>query len=306
VFLDGGCERRVRRTGDTDGTITNDAGDDDVRAYGATVTDPDRWTDQRYLRDVQYRDDRNLAARQAIYAYLQPRVDVWSWALDLAGVEGDETVLDVGCGNGRYLRNLRSRGHRGLLVGIDASAGMLQGVLVEERAQPVALGDAQRLPFATASADIVLAMHMLYHVLSPESAVAELRRVTRPGGKVLVLLNAADHLGELRALLLEAGVSRPERLDVERGRALLAPVFDDVEVHRAAGELVVPELMPVHDYVASLIGVEAALSGDGAGGAVAQQRRAALLEAVTAAADEQIRTVGAFRARTAVGCLVCR
>jgi SAM-dependent methyltransferase len=274
------------------------AGVDDAATVPGAVSASDRWTDPRYLRDVQYRDDRNLAARQAIYAYQQPPRDVWSWALDLAGMDGDETVLDVGCGNGRYLRNLRRRGHRGLLAGLDASAGMLEGVLAEEPAQPVVLGDARRLPFAAASADVVLAMHMLYHVPSPQSAVGELRRVTRPGGQLLVLLNAADHLRELRGLLRDAGVHRPERLDVERGRALLAPAFQEIELHTVEGELVVPASAPVRAYLSSMIGVEA---GAGAG-----ERRAALLETVVAAVEEQVRTTGAFRTRTAVGCLVCR
>jgi SAM-dependent methyltransferase len=257
------------------------------------VSDPaGTWSDQRYLRDVQYRDDRNLAARQAIYAYQQPRVDVWAWTLGLAGMDGGETVLDVGCGNGRYLRTLRQGGHRGRTVGLDPSAGMLRGVVAEEPSRPVVLGDAQTLPFRTGSADVALAMHMLYHVPSPELAVRELRRVTRPGGTVLVLLNGADHLLELRALLAVEGVGRPERFDVERGRALLTPVFDRIELHTLHTELVVPEVAPVRAYLESMIGVDT-------------QPRVALLEAATAAVAEQIRTAGAFRTRTSSGCFVC-
>jgi SAM-dependent methyltransferase len=276
------------------------------------VTTPDRWTDQRYLRDVQYRDDRNLAARQAIYAYQQTRVDIWSWALGLADISGDETVLDVGCGNGRYLRNLRRGGHRGLLVGLDASTGMLRGILAEEPTQPVVLGDAQRLPLATPSADVVLAMHMLYHVPSAEAAVAELRRVTRPGGQVLVLLNAGEHLRELRALMLEAGVQRPDRLDVERGQPLLASAFEEIELHSIEGELMVPEVGPVDAYLASILGFDpGAGRGDADADAHAEsaesaERPHAVREYVTARVDEKIRSDGAFRIHTAAGCFVCR
>ena len=73
----------------------------------------------------QYGDDRNLAARQSIYAFQQPVVDLWNGSLDLADLTGDETVLDIGCGNGLYLAVLRSRGHRGQVYGADLSAGML-------------------------------------------------------------------------------------------------------------------------------------------------------------------------------------
>jgi len=90
------------------------------------VTAPDDpWRGRRYLTQVQYADDSNLAARQSIYAFQRPRIDLFSWALDLAGIRGPETVLDVGCGNGNYLARLGDRQHQGLLVGLDLSVGML-------------------------------------------------------------------------------------------------------------------------------------------------------------------------------------
>ena len=70
-------------------------------------------TSRRYIQQ-QYGDDSNLAARQSIYAYQRPKRDLHNRSLDLAELRGDESVVDVGCGNGRYLAALRARGHRGL------------------------------------------------------------------------------------------------------------------------------------------------------------------------------------------------
>jgi len=81
----------------------------------------DAWFDPRALRDGQYATDANLAARQSIYAYQRPRTDLPALVLDRAALRGDETVADVGCGNGRYLAALSARGHRGPVVGIDLS-----------------------------------------------------------------------------------------------------------------------------------------------------------------------------------------
>ncbi len=78
-----------------------------------------------YLTKQQYATDANLAARQAIYRFQQPRRQVWNETLDLAKVHGDESVLDVGCGNGTYLWALRQRQHRGLVAATDLSRGML-------------------------------------------------------------------------------------------------------------------------------------------------------------------------------------
>lgn len=261
------------------------------------------WTDRRFLLDVQYRDAGNLAARQAIYAFRRPRVDLWGWALDLAELSGDETVVDVGCGNGRYLAALRGRGHRGLVAGVDLAPGMLREVLAGAPAQPLLRADAARLPLAGAGADVALAMHMLYHVPVPRQAVAELRRVVRPGGRALVLLNTTDHLAELRGLLREAGAAAGMRLAggtaeavrFEDGRAIVAEAFGEVEPHLMGGELVVPDPAPVLAYVASMNPLLAA--GDGAPAVLAEvERRVA----------DRIATEGAFRVRTGVGCFVCR
>jgi hypothetical protein len=65
---------------------------------GATV-----WTDRCCLQQVQYGTEANLAARQSLYAYQHPPIDLPAAVLDLATLRGDETVADVGCGNGGYL-----------------------------------------------------------------------------------------------------------------------------------------------------------------------------------------------------------
>lgn len=66
--------------------------------------DDDRlWADRSLLRDVQYRTDANLAARQSLYRWQRPRLSLPSLVLDLAAVRGSETVADVGCGHGQLV-----------------------------------------------------------------------------------------------------------------------------------------------------------------------------------------------------------
>jgi hypothetical protein len=74
------------------------------------LTDP--WADRAYLRDVQYRTDANLAARQSIYCYQQPHIDLQARVIDLAAPAMGETVCDVGCGNGTYLAELAEQRER--------------------------------------------------------------------------------------------------------------------------------------------------------------------------------------------------
>ena len=86
---------------------------------------PRRWTDRSCLQQVQYRTDANLAARQSLYAYQYPRIDLPAAVLGLSSLRGQEIVADIGCGNGAYLAELARRRHTGPVVGVDLSAGML-------------------------------------------------------------------------------------------------------------------------------------------------------------------------------------
>ena len=122
------------------------------------------------------------------------------------------------------------------------------------------VADATALPFPDAAADLTLAMHMLYHVPEPDRAVRELRRITRPGGRVIVALNGEDHLRELRAVVAAALASlgreptplRPERISLDQGEALLRAEFASVTRHDFAGQLRVPSPEPIAAYVRSM------------------------------------------------------
>jgi SAM-dependent methyltransferase len=253
----------------------------------AELTDP--WNTPAFLRDVQYRTDANLAARQSIYAYQHPRIDLQARVIDLAAPAPGATVADVGCGNGAYLAELARRGFAGRVLGLDLSPGMLAAArdrLVSARAgvRPgsadpdgpagqaspgtavspgdVALlaADATALPLPDGVADLTFAMHMLYHVPDPSAAVRELRRVTRPGGRVVIGLNGLDHLRELRevvgAVRGDGRWGRFERVTLDDGEALARPCFSTVTRHDFVAELRLTDPEPIADYVRSMSGTQ--------------------------------------------------
>ena len=227
-----------------------------------TGPDPawDPWTDQSYLREVQYRTDANLAARQSIYAYQRPRINLAREALELARLDGRETVADIGCGNGAYLAELARREHAGTVLGVDMSPGMLLAARDHAPRAGLLVADAMTLPLRDTAADVTLAMHMLYHVTEPDLAVRELRRVTRPGGRLIVGLNGSDHLRELRGLIAEAlaSLGRPpvrsrEQIDLDQGELLLRSQFTSVTRHDFESQLRVPDTGPIAAYVRSRV-----------------------------------------------------
>jgi ubiquinone/menaquinone biosynthesis C-methylase UbiE len=100
-------------------------------------------------------------------------------------------LLDVGCGTGEVVRALAGLvGTHGSVVGVEPSATMVdearrrtgQGNLrVEFRA-----GDIARLDFEDAAFDGVTCERVFQHLVAPETAIGELVRVTRPGGRIVV------------------------------------------------------------------------------------------------------------------------
>lgn len=98
-------------------------------------------------------------------------------------------VADVGCGEGRYLRAIAEHCPRLKLIGVDASPAMLEQLPpgIEQRT-----GSMLRLPLANASCDLVVAVESLEHALVPNTAVAELCRVVRSGGTVLIVDKHCD------------------------------------------------------------------------------------------------------------------
>jgi SAM-dependent methyltransferase len=263
-----------------------------------TRDDARLFTDRSWLRDVQYRTDANLAARQSIYAYQHPRLNLPARVLGLAGLRGGETVADVGCGNGAYLAELARRGHTGPVLGLDLSAGMLRAAGRRAPGARLAVADAAAVPLRDDATDLTLVMHMLYYVPEPSAAVRELRRITRPGGQVLVVLNGSDHLRELHQLITTAHRDftngeppRPERLRLDEGEELLAREFTSVTRHDFAGELVIPGPQPVEDYLRSMSVTQNLPDPE------------AFIEAVGRLVPRGDQ--GTFRIRTHSGCLVC-
>lgn len=110
----------------------------------------------------------------------------------LAHLRAGMDLLDVGCGPASITADLTERVAPGRVVGLDAAAGALEAARATLRERglseqvEVTSGDVMALPFEDASFDVVHAHQVLQHLADPVGALAEMRRVTRPGGIVAV------------------------------------------------------------------------------------------------------------------------
>ena len=110
------------------------------------------------------------------------------FALALAGRQ-DLDALDVGCGTGFLSLELAGRGHR--VTGIDFAPAMLALAKAKAAEAGAAIrfeeADAEALPFAPASFDLVITRHVLWTLPHPEAAIDEWIRVLRPGGRLAIV-----------------------------------------------------------------------------------------------------------------------
>lgn len=224
----------------------------------------DLFTDRQHLATKAYGDSTNLQARADIYAYQQPKVDLPDWVLGHVSWRGDERVVDVGCGPGMYLKRLATQpGLR--LMALDLSRGMLadleQGWLPGFALPGRAVADAQAIPLRSASQDVAIAAHMLWHVSDIGLAAQELSRMLRPDGVLLAVTNAAEHTRELIDLYVDAlhalGVddhprsSPGYRFTGENGAELLSVAFSNITRHDKKSQMNIPHAEPVLRYIQS-------------------------------------------------------
>ncbi|MFG1920932.1 class I SAM-dependent methyltransferase [Cryptosporangium sp. NPDC048952] len=151
-----------------------------IRHVAAHLSNVDRWhlTESRAF----------FAAKAATWnSKFGSDLPAYGAAVAEAGFRAGGVLVDVGCGTGRALPALRSAaGPTGVVVGLDLTPEMLaeaRDSSVSEHA-PLVLGDASRLPFATASVDGAFAAGLLMHLPDPDAGLRELARITRPGGRL--------------------------------------------------------------------------------------------------------------------------
>jgi ubiquinone/menaquinone biosynthesis C-methylase UbiE len=117
----------------------------------------------------------------------------------LKAIHGDRPfrVLDVGCGTGLFAERMRTALPNAEIWGVDLVSAMLDKGRERWRAHAGRIvpiqGDSERLPFADGAFDVVTCANSFHHYPRQDLAVAEMRRVLAPGGKLLLIDGNRDN-----------------------------------------------------------------------------------------------------------------
>jgi ubiquinone/menaquinone biosynthesis C-methylase UbiE len=154
-----------------------------------------RIDDPAHVRE-QYLTEDNLETRRSVWHPTADGRDPTTEALAAIVADNPLRILEVGPGTGMFAARLAAALPDASLATIDQSEHFVE--MTRARAIDSRLGDAQDLPYADASFDVVAAMWMLYHVADVDRALAEMRRVLRPGGLLVAVTNGDGHVADLR------------------------------------------------------------------------------------------------------------
>lgn len=218
--------------------------------------------DSRAWVAEQYRTPANLQARIQLHERFSTNPHRWPhWVFEHIQAPATAQVVEIGCGPAGLWTANRERIPAGWhLLLTDLSRGMIQQAthnLAGLANIAFGVADAQDLPFADNSFDVVIANHMLYHVPDRARALAEIHRVLRPGGRFYAATNGKNHMAKIREMAQRfapqpaSQVGLHERFTFEQGTEEIGRVFGKVDLHQYENRLVVTDADALADYMLS-------------------------------------------------------
>ncbi|TPK09443.1 class I SAM-dependent methyltransferase [Mesorhizobium sp. B2-5-9] len=175
--------------------------------------------------------------------------------IGFAGLAPGEKILDVGCGTGSLTFELAKSAELAAIAAIDFSPVFVEAAKRRNTDPRIEIqqADATALPFADNAFDRALALLVLHFVPEAGKAVAEMRRVTRPGGVVAAVV--WDHLGGMAGMrmMIDTVAALSESGRQLRGRYCFQPMMQPGEMKRTfieqgLADVTETELMIRMDY----------------------------------------------------------
>jgi len=219
---------------------------------------------QKYVHQ-QYADDTKLSIRIKFHTtYSINKQGFASWLFEQYRFAENDTILELGCGNGGQWEGRISDLPDGCKLTLsDFSDGMVE--IVETKFSShhekvsVQKVDIQDIPFTDASCDILIANHMLHHVPDLNKALSEVKRVLKPSGRFYAATNGNGGLMEFLRHAVKiidpetTAFSETLTFNLQNGEKILRRYFSSVEKFDYTDALAITKTQDLMDYIDTII-----------------------------------------------------
>ena len=215
---------------------------------------------------MQYKNATNISARIRLHRDYSVNKEGWfPWLFSNLHLKSGMKVLELGAGNGALWSQNIDKVPAGVnIILSDISEGMLADAKNEIGDKPefqYAVIDAQKIPFADDTFDLVIANHMLFYCDDISKALSEIHRVLKPGASLVCSTYSKRHMREITDLvqsfnsnIVLSSTNLYERFGLDNGKQILSKFFSDVTCKKYHDAIEIPESTPIISYILSCHG----------------------------------------------------
>ena len=215
----------------------------------------------------QYQNASNISARISLHSLYSQNKEGWfPWIFRQCDIHPSMKILEVGCGDGAlWTENLARLPEKISVTLSDISEGMLRDARraagASDRRFSYRRFDCTKIPFETASFDLVIANHVLFYCENLPSVCREIKRVLKPGGRFICSTYGKKHMQEVSSLvqsfderIVLSADKLYEKFGRENGAEILSCFFSEVNWISYEDSLFIPESEPLISYILSCHG----------------------------------------------------
>ncbi|MCH4005412.1 MAG: MerR family transcriptional regulator [Lactobacillus crispatus] len=215
---------------------------------------------------LQYKNATNISARIRLHRdYSLNKVGWFPWLFSNLHLKAGMKILELGAGNGALWSQNLAKIPAGVTVVLsDISEGILadaKKAIGKQSQFQYAVLDAQSIPFADNTFDLVIANHMLFYCDDIPKALQEVQRVLKPGATFTCSTYSQKHMHEITDLvqnynanIVLSSTKLYERFGLDNGRQILKPYFKDISCHKYQDAIELSDSMPIISYILSCHG----------------------------------------------------
>lgn len=215
---------------------------------------------------MQYKNATNISARIRLHRDYSVNQEGWfPWLFSNLHLKPGMKILELGAGNGTlWSQNIAKVSKNVTIVLSDISEGILADARKTIGDHPqfqYSVFNAQKIPFADNTFDLVIANHMLFYCDDIPKALQEVQRVLKPGATFTCSTYSQKHMHEITDLvqnfnanIVLSSTKLYERFGLDNGRQILKPYFKDISCHKYQDAIELSDSMPIISYILSCHG----------------------------------------------------